>query len=103
MGTKKPKPEWDKDRILALLDSNDRAVERALLAIYHRQTKDEREAKDTIEHNGVGFNAFDARTLTVNAEYLLKFGSLSPGRLSLVHDRIRKYASQLASMANSRS
>jgi len=95
-----PRRAWTKEAIQEMLAARDRAVERGLLAIYRLQTDQERGAQETLEHNGVGFNAFDAKAMTVQAQYLLRFGSLTPGRISLVRERLMKYAGQLARIAN---
>ena len=46
---------WTKERIVTLLESNPRAVERAVLAIYARQTLEEQHSETTKENNGRGF------------------------------------------------
>src|SRR5437764_9937822 len=51
---------WDRESLIALLNTNNYAVERALLTIYARQTADEQETETTSHNNGVGFSGFDA-------------------------------------------
>ena len=46
---------WTKETIQALINSNDRAVERALVAIYNRQTEDEKQSTQTRHLNHRGF------------------------------------------------
>jgi len=58
--TKTPKT-YTKSDIVELLMTNDRAVGRALVVLYGRQTSTEKEAQCTILNNGVGFTGADAR------------------------------------------
>jgi hypothetical protein len=46
------------------LETNVAAVEKALLALYFRQTQDERQSETTREHNERGFAANDATVAT---------------------------------------
>src|ERR1051325_8046066 len=48
---------WTKETVRALLASSPRAVYRALICLYNRQTADEQETEDTRHLNGRGFNA----------------------------------------------
>ena len=61
---------WTRTEIEAMLNTNDRAVERAMVAIWERQTRDEQETQDTRHHNGVGFAAWSARSGTYFAEWV---------------------------------
>ena len=54
---------WTKDRIQNLLATNDLAVERAVVAIYDRQTQDEKRDSDTKHDNFRGFRANHADRL----------------------------------------
>jgi len=49
---------WDKSSIVSLPDRNPIAVERALVAIFNRQTYSEQNCEETPEANGVGFSSF---------------------------------------------
>jgi hypothetical protein len=42
---------WTEQQIVTLLDTNDRAVERAIVAIYERQTADEKQTEHTRHDN----------------------------------------------------
>lgn len=93
--------QWTKAQIVALLDSNDKAVARALVRLYQYQTQDEQSTLETKHTNGVGFNSADARTLTDIAQKCQRFGgTLTPRQTALVRRRIRKYAGQLVAIAN---
>jgi hypothetical protein len=60
--------KWTKEAILALLNEDSKrgriAVERALIALYERQTADEQSAETTKYQNGVGFMGAHAHTGT---------------------------------------
>jgi hypothetical protein len=87
---------WDKAKIHALLDSNDRALVQALYRIHARQTTEERSALRTIEHNQRGFTGIDAEFLSGIAERLPKYGDrLTPRQLPHVRKKMRKYWRQL--------
>lgn len=95
-------PQHTRDSIRALLQSNDRAVQRAIVAIYRRQTATEQNAQETLEDNGIGFNAADARILTGYAQMLLKGHPLLPAELGEARQRILKYGGQLLEIAAAR-
>jgi hypothetical protein len=46
---------WDRNSIIALLDENNKALERALLLIYSKQTRDEQDHEETSHANAQGF------------------------------------------------
>lgn len=98
--SKKTTPNgWNKDNIQKMLDENDRAVCRALVAIYERQTEHEKCIGQTREHNGIGFSAFDAEFLSSLAEQVKTRGTLSPRQLELARKKIKSYWRQLVEIA----
>lgn len=99
------KPNWDKDTIRALLESNASAVYRALIVLFNRQTADEQQSEDTKHLNGRGFNARDAKFGTDLAQRCLNPDKryrypLSVNQLAAARRMLRKYAGQLARVAN---
>lgn len=87
---------WRKDDVLALLESRDEAVVRAVKGLYARQTAHERNAQATHEANGAGFNAHDARFLSDVAASLPKWGDrMTPRQLAVSRKMLRKYWRQL--------
>lgn len=92
------------EAIKTLLLSNNRAVERALVALYHRQTSSEQASEQTIDHNGRGFTAGDAEYMTAWAKQVLAGRQLGMGQVKYLRTgrRIMKYAGQLADIANSK-
>jgi hypothetical protein len=93
---------YTKEEIIHMLDVNDRAVTRAVIAIYQRQTPSEQAVKDTKESNNIGFNSADARLLSYYAEYAINNKCLLSGKhLTQARNKIKKYWRQLLSIANS--
>lgn len=79
--------------------TDDRWLYRGILAIYELQTPTERDAQDTIENNGVGFNGVDARKLSAFAEDIKKYGDLFDWKKTVARKKMLKYAGQLAKLA----
>lgn len=89
---------WTKEKIHYLIETNDKAVVRALIQIYRRQTASEQSAQATTDHNGVGFGAFDAQFLTSIAKKAEKY-PLTPNQIAAVRKSIKKYWRQLLEIA----
>lgn len=87
------------ERVRSLLETNDKAVMRGLVAIYNNQTEFEKVAEATQEDNGIGFNAFDAVFLSSLAKQVINKNWLSVGQITIARKRIMKYAGQLAIIA----
>lgn len=87
--------QWDRDSIQSLLRTNDKAVCRALLQLYRRQTASEQSSFSTQVANDQGFTASDAPTLTKLAKRVERNIPLSPAELQLARDRLMKYTRQL--------
>jgi len=90
---------WNKENIQHLLATNDRAVERALVQIYYRQTDDEKNVHMTKHSNGVGFTAFDAEFLTELAQKCIKYNGLTEKQLAVARKKMTKYWKQLLEIA----
>lgn len=102
---------WTKEEICAMLNSSDKAIVRAVIALYNKQTNQEKEENATIVHNSVGFSGGDGMIGTFHGNYIKKYGiergyvrekiipywkQLNPkGKM-----RIEKYAGQLTKIAN---
>lgn len=81
---------------------------RACEVIYAHQTESEKDARITVEDNGVGFSGRDAEILSSFAEQIITnraarkagtfpkhYGLLSPKQTSILHKLMPKYAAQL--------
>ncbi len=96
-----------KESIITLLETNDLAVARAVIALTKRQTKEEQEAMETKDHNGVGFKACHANIGTSMGFGAMKYGRLTPKQIAYWRYRNAKgqmriacYAGQLLAIAN---
>jgi len=69
--------ELNKESIQQLLETNDKAVARALVVLYKHQTRDEQIQEDTKYRNGEGFRPCHARMGTSMATFYLRTGYLS--------------------------
>lgn len=90
------------ETIKALLDSNDKAVMRALVVLYNRQTADEQQSHVTSHLNGRGFNGYDANFGTDLAKQVMAGRGLSVRQLAAARKMCKKYARQLVEEANSK-
>ena len=94
---------WTKEQIVEMLETNDMAVTRAVIAIYQRQTEDEQITRHTLKSNNVGFNSSDAPYLSYCAKYAIdRKVALSGKHLEKSRTRVRKYWKQLMDIANSK-
>lgn len=97
---------WTKDEILNLLATNDRAVERALLHLYEKQTAAEQAVGAASTTNGVGFTKAHATKFTSFAERVRRGQHLTQRQLEFCREEVRGntrigcYWKQLLSQAN---
>ncbi len=86
------------------------AIGRALVALFERQTKAEKEMNDTRVWNTVGFSGADARSGSITAKFYIKHKRLEdwqmakwlkPGRNGFA--RITKYWRQLDEVAQAKA
>lgn len=91
---------WTEEEIKELVQTNDTVLYGALKKLYACQTADEQNTKETKEHNGVGFNGFDAEFLSSVAEFLLKRGFLTEKQKMYTRRKLVKYNKQLTKLAN---
>lgn len=94
---------WTEETITALLNSNDRAVEKAILAIYNRQTEDEKSAQTTRHSNNVGFSGADASTGTYYAQWIKRGNHLTGKHLDRARKMAVKYRKQLLTIAQNKA
>lgn len=100
---------WTKERIQHLLNTNDLAVERAIVAIYDRQTQDEKADSRTKHDNSRGFRSNHAVTGSYYARIILKGWKqpngkqqvhLNPVKLEKARAIAMQYHRQLCEVAN---
>lgn len=99
-----------KAQVIDLLQTNDKAIARALVALNERQTASERNSQATFNDNGEGFVPCDARMGTSMAEFYTRYGRLSEKQLAYWKRtnvrgvmRICKYAGQLVRIAEAKA
>lgn len=92
---------WTEETITALLSSNNKAVERAILAIYNRQTQDEKACQTTRHSNSVGFSGADAATGSYYAQWVKRGNRLTGKHLDRARKMAIKYRKQLLTIAQS--
>ena len=92
---------WTKTEIKRKINSFDRWLERAIIAIYKFQTVDEKAVGETHYRNAVGFNGADANYLSYCAQWIQKGNKLSGHHLEKARKKVMKYSGQLAKIANS--
>ena len=90
---------WTAQSIRALLARCDQAVERAVVAIYRRQTQDEQQTDETRHRNGIGFAACHAGRGSYYARWVLSGRHLDGLHLEKARRMMRSYAGQLAAIA----
>lgn len=91
---------WTRSEIDALLRANPKAVERAMLALFARQTVDEQAVASTRHLNGRGFNAPSARRGSYYARWVRSGRSLSGPHLDKALRIALRHSAQLVEEAN---
>ena len=91
---------WTKEQMLDLIKNNNQAVLRAIIVLYDRQTPEEKAKGEAIEDNFIGFSGYDSKYLGDLAKQLLKEKRIKRDDFWRARYRLRKYAGQLAEIAN---
>lgn len=91
---------WNKAKVETLLRDNDRADEHAIVAIYDRQTQDEKASSNTKHNNARGFHANHASRGSYYARWVLGGRRLTGHHLDSARKIALHYRKQLAEIAN---
>lgn len=91
---------WTESDIVALLDRSDKAVERAVVAIFNRQTPDEKQTSSTRHDNQRGFRANHTSKGSYYARWVNSGRSLSGFHLQNARKIVKQYRRQLCEQAN---
>jgi hypothetical protein len=90
------------EQVRERIATSNTSVERAILAIYARQTSDEQTSDQTKHSNNMGFTGADARMLSSFAKWIGKRSQyvpegkrLSDKQIAYARPRLAKYAVQL--------
>jgi hypothetical protein len=89
-----------KDQIEVKIATDQKWLERAILAIFKKQTSDEQTAEQSKYQNLRGFNGPDAKRMTYYACWIKSGRHLSGYHLELARKRMKKYCGQLEKIAN---
>ena len=90
---------WNKEEIIAVLDEKT-ALNKAILALYARQTRDERLERKAVEENKTGYSKLDAKFFSTLAEKIYLKKEFTEAELAIAKNKIKKYAGQLTDIAN---
>lgn len=91
---------WTREEVDSLLRRNDLAVERAMIALFHRQTRDEQHTSHTRHDNGVGFSAAYASKGSYYARWVLAGRRLTRHHLERARKIALLHSKQLVQEAN---
>lgn len=102
---------YTKELVAEKLITDNNWLFKGILAIYARQTASEQSYGETVEDNGVGFNSADANILSSFATQISEWNStpvarrrfatpLSVKQVEIARKKMKKYAGQLAAIAN---
>ena len=91
---------WTRDDINGLLETNDLAVERAMVRLYELQTQDEQESSTTRVHNGQGFGSWYAKRGSYYARWVQSGRRLTGSHLDAARKIAIKHSRQLVEIAN---
>lgn len=91
---------WTRTEIEEMINAHDGAVERAMVAIWERQTADEQTSQTTNHSNGRGFCGWAARSGTYYAEWVRSKRHLTGKHLVKARKIALHHAGQLTDFAN---
>jgi hypothetical protein len=92
--------KWTRPEIEAMVRSNPRAVERAMMALLDRQTQDEQKTGSVNHHNHMGFAACNSKSGTYFAKWVQSGRQLNGKHLEKARKIALFHAGQLTDIAN---
>ena len=95
-----PTKVWTRAEIESLIIANDRAVERAMVSIWERQTATEQVGATVVKNNGKGFAGWSAYSGTYYADWVRSGRHLSGKHLVKARKIAMYHAGQLTAIAN---
>lgn len=98
-----PAKVWFREDITTILNTSDRAVERAMVALWECQEEDERTDSSARHHNGRGFAHSTAGAGTYFANWVRSGRQLTGHHLVKARRIALFHAGQLTAMANLKS
>lgn len=94
---------YTKEDIATKLASDPKWLKAGIIAIYNRQTEDEKSSESTNKDNAKGFTGCDARFGSSLAKKLLAGYALSPKQEEAAKKMMKKYAGQLLKVAKEKA
>jgi hypothetical protein len=91
---------YTREEIDHILTSNPRAVGRAMIVLFRRQTSDEQRSSNTRHQNGRGFSAYAARSGSYYARWVISGRRLTGRHLAKARSIALKHSRQLVEEAN---
>jgi len=91
---------YTREDIDRILNSNPRAVGRAMIVLFQRQTADEQRRSSTRHQNGRGFNAYSARSGSYYARWVKSGRRLTGRHLAKARSIALRHSRQLVEEAN---
>lgn len=82
------------------LATNNAWLFRGIVAIYNKQTQDEKAIKETTNHNCVGFTGADAKFMSAMAERIINNSYMTEKQIACIRKGMKKYAAQLVKIAD---
>jgi len=92
-----------RESIKRLLETNVKAVERAMVVLLDRQTEDEQNNEQTKHLNGIGFSAVHARLGTYYGNWVRQGRCLTGHHVDKARRIAIKYIGQLVEVANAKT
>jgi hypothetical protein len=94
--------DWTEAKVLLMLSTDDRWVERALVMLYRRQTEYEKQKDTTRVKNTIGFQRGDDETMSPLARKIEAGGKLSEMELAYVRRPWHRGATPIPTIAKYR-
>jgi hypothetical protein len=91
---------YQENFIRNLLETRDDAIERAMVALFRRQTEDEKSSEKAKHNNCRGFSAAHAKKGTYYAKWVLSGRKLSGWHLKRAREIALNYTKQLTLISN---
>lgn len=91
-----------KEEVRDLIATNNRAVMKAVLLLYHQQTEEEKYKGCSIEYNNKGFSRYDSAELSAFAVSIEKHNGASIKDINKYRYRLLKYSQQIANIVNNK-
>lgn len=91
---------WTRTEIEIMLNTNDSAVERGIVAVWKRQTQEEQTSETTRHKNGCGFSGWTAKSGTYFANWINSGRHLSGKHMTKARKICLHHAGQITDIAN---